>query len=199
MMNYKTLLYIIGCGGHARSVAEVALSNNVASDIIFVDANAQENEKILGFPVIKELPLNAEKVFVAIGNCQLRKKISEQYDLISIISTDAYLGVDCTIGKGCFIGQKTYIGPEVIIGDGTIINTGAIIEHEVVIGEFCHVAPNSVICGRTKIGDNVFIGAGSTIIDKLFVCSNTCFGAGSVVIKSINEKGTYVGSPVRKI
>jgi sugar O-acyltransferase (sialic acid O-acetyltransferase NeuD family) len=199
MKNCETLLYIIGCGGHARSVAEVALLDKAISNIIFVDANAKENEKIFGFSVIKELPSNAEKIFVAIGDCQLRKKLSQQYDLINIISTDATIGIDCTIGKGCFIGHKTYIGPEAIIGNGTIINTGAIIEHEVAIGEFCHVAPNTVICGRTKIGDNVFIGAGSVIIDKLSVCSDTCFGAGSVVIKSICEKGTYVGVPVHKI
>lgn len=44
-------LVIVGCGGHARSVADVAMSCGVC-DFIFWDINARENEKLFAFPVL---------------------------------------------------------------------------------------------------------------------------------------------------
>jgi len=36
-------------------------------------------------------------------------------------------------------------------------------------------------------------------MDKLSICDNTIVGAGSVVIRDINDPGTYVGNPARRI
>lgn len=192
-------LYILGCGGHARSVAEVALYNDKNIKIVFVDDNARENETIFGFPVINELPPQAKNIFAAVGDNTLRKKISGKHQLITIVSKSAVIGINAMFGKGVFVGHKAYIGPEAVIGNGTIVNTGAIVEHETKIGEFCHIAPNAVVCGRTVIGDNIFIGAGSTVVDSVNICANCCVGAGSVVIASLHEQGTYAGTPVHLI
>jgi acetyltransferase-like isoleucine patch superfamily enzyme len=43
------------------------------------------------------------------------------------------------------------------------------------------------------------IGAGAVILDKLSICNNVIIGAGSVVIRDINDAGTYVGNPIRRI
>ena len=61
-------LIIIGCGGHARSVASVVLQNFPDAKIIFVDENAQDNERIFNFPVVRTLPQDAQNIFVAIGD-----------------------------------------------------------------------------------------------------------------------------------
>ena len=39
-------LRIIGCGGHARSIADVAVSNDPTIQIVFYDKNAEIDEKI---------------------------------------------------------------------------------------------------------------------------------------------------------
>ena len=71
-------LYIIGCGGHGRNVADVALSLYPKDNIFFVDEKAKKNEKILGISVLKKLPDNAEKSHVASGKNLNRKKKKPQ-------------------------------------------------------------------------------------------------------------------------
>jgi hypothetical protein len=46
-------LIIFGCGGHARSVADIILYNKPNAQLTFVDENAKMNENILGFNVIR--------------------------------------------------------------------------------------------------------------------------------------------------
>ncbi len=189
-------IYIIGCGGHARSVADVLLNNDPSVQLIFVDENAKTGETLFDFPVIRSLPCTVKNMFVAIGDNQKRQIISNEKNLISIISQTATISASAIIEKGCFIGSGAHIGPFARIGTGTIINTNAVVEHEVQIGSFCHLSSHSTVCGRTKIGNNVFLGAGATVIDKIDICSNVIIGAGGTVVKNISMAGTYVGTPV---
>lgn len=190
-------IHIIGCGGHARSVADVILNNDPSAQLIFVDENARDKETIFGFPVVKSLPQDARNIFIAIGDNEKRRKMSEGKKLISVISKTAYISPTAVIEDGCFIASGAHIGPFVRIGTGTIINTNAVVEHEVQVGEFCHLAPHTTVCGRTTIGDDVFIGAGATVIDKIDICSNVTIGAGGVVAKNIEISDVYVGIPAK--
>ena len=59
---------IIGCGGHARSIADVILDNDQYADIVFLDKNAKSNEKLFGFPIIAHYNIKNEKVIVSVYN-----------------------------------------------------------------------------------------------------------------------------------
>ena len=189
---------IIGCGGHARSVADVILNNDPSAQLIFVDENARDKETIFGFPVVKSLPQDARNIFVAIGDNGKRRKVSEGKKQISVIAKTAYVATTTVIEDGCFIASGAHVGPFSHIGTGTIINTNAVVEHEVSVGAFCHLAPNTTVCGRTTIGDNVFLGAGATIIDKIKVCADVTIGADGVVVKNLDKTGIYMGIPVKR-
>jgi len=43
------------------------------------------------------------------------------------------------------------------------------------------------------------IGAGAVVTDKISICDNVIIGAGSVVIRDIEDAGTYVGNPAKRI
>lgn len=198
-------IVIFGCGGHARSIANVINELVREEEIIFVDKNARNGELIYSWRVEQTYNLNSNDVFiVAIGNNDNRKQlyqilIKQQVgSCISVISIYANIGFDVQIGQGTFIAQNVYIGPQVEIGNNTIINTGSVVEHETIIGNHTHIAPHATICGRTKIGNNVFCGAGSTVIDRIKICDNVVIGAGAVVVNDIIESGTYVGIPAKK-
>ena len=193
------VIYILGCGGHARSVADVILDNNPSQRLVFVDKNARENETILTFPVIKSLPAEAEAVFVAIGDNAKRRKLAEGKKLINVISKRAYVSLSAKLADGIFVGDGAHIGPLVQIGCGAIINTNAVIEHEDVIDDWTHVSVNATICGHVRVGKEVFLGAGSVVKDGIAICDNVTIGAGGIVIKNIGEKGIYVGVPTRRI
>lgn len=197
---------IFGCGGHARSVANILYENNKDIEILFVDDNAQKDEKILGYQVKSRYDLrNDDNYIVAIGDNVKRQKIFDYLfeqrtgNCISVISKSSNIGIDSKIGKGTFIAANTYLGPQAKIKNNSIINTGSIVEHEVIIGNHTHIAPHTTICGRSAVGNYVMCGAGSTIIDKVKICDYVVIGAGAVVTDDITKPGIYVGIPARKI
>ena len=49
------------------------------------------------------------------------------------------------------------------------------------------------------VSENTWIGAGATVSNNVNICADCMIGAGAVVIKNIEEPGTYVGVPARKI
>ncbi len=204
------LLYIFGCGGHARSIINTRKRSSKECSIILVDPNCKEEEKILGCNTLKnniffeKYAKKGFKYIVAIGDNVLRKeiykKLSEEGGKAQCVCADsALVGMEAILGEGTYIAEKAYLGPQVVVGCNAIVNTGAIIEHETRIGSHTHVAPGSVVCGRCMIGNNVFVGAGSRIVDKITVVDDVVIGAGSVVVQDILEKGTYVGCPAKKI
>ena len=196
-------IVFLGCGGHSRSVADVLLTSDPGEEILFVDENAREGERLFGFPVVRTVDLASfDRVFVALGDNDRRADTYETIDrrkLVTIVSSSAHVSSRATIGAGCFIGNGAHLGPFATVGDDTIINTGSVLDHEVQVGRHCHVGPNATISGRTIIGDRVFVGVGATVIDRISICADVTIGAGGVVVGDIREPGTYVGVPVRRL
>lgn len=197
-------LLILGFGGHARSVADVALSIGV-QELIFVDQNARENENFLGFPVIKEyhdsLP-TGWYCFPASGNNYQRKlqvamAETNGWPLTSLIAATASLGTGSQIAPGTFIAHHAHVGPMATVGIGCILNTGCIIEHECVIGEYTHISINATIAGRSSVGNLCTIFAGAVVIDSVNVLDNVTVGAGGIVTRDINSAGLYTGIPAK--
>ena len=195
----KNKIAIFGCGGHARSVADVLLCNEPDADVIFVDSAARYGEDIFGFPVYKSLSVDGMRCYCAVGDNSIRQNMFATQSFETLISNDSFMGKNCVVGAGTFVAHHAHIGPCAAIGRGCIINTGAVIEHEVKIGDFTHVSVNATVCGRAEIGSRVFIGAGATVRDKICICDNVVVGGGSTVVKNIMEPGIYVGCPVHRI
>ena len=191
---------LMGCGGHARSVADAILADHPSAKITFVDANAGPGEQIMGFDAVVAAPEGEPPGFIpAVGDNRRRRRESEGVELCSYVSCTAHVGRCSVIEAGCFVGSGAHIGPETAIGRGTIINTNAVVEHNVQIGAFSHVAPNSTICGGCRLGDLVLVGAGAILRPGVSVCTDVVIGAGSVVVADITEPGTYVGCPARRV
>ncbi len=202
----KPGLLILGFGGHARSVAGVAIAAGYQS-LRFIDANAQEGEQFLGFPVERSyggpLPTGWSALPASGDNHQRHQQIlsilEAGWTLDTLIAPNATVSVGATIGAGCFIAHHAHIGPMATIGMGCIINTGAIVEHDCTVGNYSHVSVNSSMAGRCHLGDFVLLGTGATIIDKMTIASEITIGAGGVVTASLSRPGTYVGIPVRPL
>jgi sugar O-acyltransferase (sialic acid O-acetyltransferase NeuD family) len=203
-------IYIIGSGGHCRSLINIIFNNKKKIAKIF-DINVPKvNEKIFGVKVgkydiknISRLKKN-NKLYLAIGNQKIRKRIfsiliKNKIKILNLIAKSAEISFDLKIMSGNVICSKVYIGPGVNIGNNNLINTSSIIEHEVTIGNHCNIAPGVIVCGRVNIGNNVSIGPGTTIIDNLKISDNVIIGAGSLVTKSIINDGTYFGKPIKKV
>ena len=205
-MNSEKGLVIFGFGGHARSVAAVALANDVGS-LLFVDENAKDGETFLGFPVTRKFDGTISEGWSCMpatgDNLQRQKQFdlahSAGWPIAKVVAKDATIDVDAQIALGCFVGHHAHVGPSAQVGKGCIINTGAMIEHEFVVGDFSHVSVNAVVAGRSHLGNFVFLGAGATVIDGISIGDRITIGAGATVVKSLTEPGTYVGCPARQV
>lgn len=190
---------LMGCGGHGRSVADAILADEPEADIVFVDANAMPEERIMGFPAVTVMPSWNGAVIPAAGDNGKRREGCRGLDIRTFVSRSAHIGRGAQIGNGCFIACGAHVGPGARIGMGSIVNTNAVVEHDATAGEFCHIAPNATVCGGCKLGDMVLVGAGAVLKPYTTVASGTIIGAGAVVAHDINEPGRYVGSPARKL
>ncbi|MCC6887436.1 MAG: NeuD/PglB/VioB family sugar acetyltransferase [Hyphomicrobiales bacterium] len=197
-------LLLLGLGGHARSVADVALDLG-APALAFVNPSARPGERCLGWPCERELPGALAPdwaAFPASGDnrrrCeQVESVLSRGWPLASIVSRRASVGCGAQVDRGVFIGHHAHIGPLASIGRGALINTAAVVEHDCIVGAFSHVSVNATVAGKSRIGAFVFVGAGATIIDGLTVADHVIIGAGATVVDDIDRPGTYVGSPAR--
>ncbi|RWL96671.1 NeuD/PglB/VioB family sugar acetyltransferase [Mesorhizobium sp.] len=196
-------IYVLGFGGHARSVADIALAAGI-KNLIFVDGNVQPGEGFAGFPAITTLPMRlipGWSVFPALGDNLSRKAAYNQQiaSIATLISPSATVGVRAQVGEGALVGHHAHVGPAALIGRGVIVNTGAVVEHDCQVGDFSHISVNSTVAGRVRIGSNVFVGAGATVIDKVSICNDVMIGAGATVVGDIISPGTYVGTPARPL
>ena len=186
-------LVIFGFGGHARSVADIALTLGVKG-LIFVDEAANASESLWGFPVRKTFddPLpDGWQTFAASGDNQARKEQvatirGRCWPLATLIAPTATICSECRrCSDGSFVAHHAHIGPLTRIGTSCItLNTGAVIDHECMVGDYTHVSVNSTVAGRCRLGSLVFLGAGAVVIDKVSVADSITVGAGSVVVES---------------
>lgn len=195
---------ILGFGGHARSVADVALSLGV-KELLFIDSNARPNESFGAFPVLTEwtveLPDGWSAMPAAGDNASRHAQIEQiskrGWPLATLIAPTATIGFGANIGAGTLVAHHAHVGPMATVGSGCIINTGAIIEHECTVGEYTHVSVNATVAGRCRIGSRCFLGANATVIDGVSVSDSVTLGAAACAHRDLVESGTYVGVPAR--
>ena len=59
--------------------------------------------------------------------------------------------------------------------------------------------PGAIVSGNVKIYDLVYMGNNSSIREKLSIHSLSTIGMNGAVVRNIEDNGTYVGVPVKKI
>ena len=91
------------------------------------------------------------------------------------------------------------INSDTKIGKGCIVNTGASVDHDGIVDDFVHISVGAHVAGTVRIGLKTWIGAGATVLNNLSICNNCMVGAGAVVIEDIDEKGTYIGVPAKRL
>lgn len=197
-------LIIIGAGGHGKVIADNAVKNGY-TDIGFVDDNVAG--KCMGFPIvgtctdIKKFNDGSTDFIIGIGNIAIRKMIAEKYAVnwITLIHPSAQIAVNASIGKGTVVMAGAVINACATVGDHCIINTSAVVEHDNILEDYVHISPGVKLGGTVTVGKQTHIGIGATVSNNMAICSGCFIGAGAVVVRDIENIGTYIGIPARKI
>lgn len=186
---------LIGYGGHAREV----MSQMDEKLICFVhDKYVDENTKPLS-----EFDPEKYEVMVAIADPKIR------FDIVSVLPNNtkyftwvhptALIMDDVEIGEGSFIGAYSILTTNIKIGKHALLNRSNHIGHDCKIGSYFSMMPGSIVSGNVRIYDCVYMGTNSCVKEKISIHSLSTIGMGGVVTSNINEIGTYVGVPVKKI
>ncbi|MBQ1250523.1 MAG: NeuD/PglB/VioB family sugar acetyltransferase, partial [Clostridia bacterium] len=141
---------------------------------------------------------------VAIGNNVVRRKVQHRLTeqglrVVSLVHPHAVIAEDVQIGSGTVVMAGAVVNPAGAIGRGCIINTGATVDHDNVIEDFVHISVGSHLAGTVCVGTETMVGAGAVVSNNVKICGGCMIGAGAVVVRDIQEAGTYVGVPARKI
>lgn len=199
-------LVIVGASGHGKVVADIAERNGY-TDIVFLDDNQQVTScgiyKVVG-ECKDALNYKDADFIVAIGNAKVRRKIQSEFTemglhIVSLIHPAAVIAQNVKIGIGTVVMAGAVVNPYTEIGQGCIINTCASVDHDCRIGDFAHISIGAHVAGTVTIKENTWIGAGATISNNIEIVADCTIGAGAVVVHDIQETGTYIGIPARKI
>ncbi len=192
-------VYLYGAGGHAKVVRDIleACGSEVAgiSDDNHATTNFMEME-------VMHSCKRGEDYIVAIGNCDIRRKIAQKLayegcSFVTAVHPSAVVSPRATIEDGSVVMQGAVVQSCARIGKHCIVNTSASVDHDCNVGDYVHIAPGVTLCGEVTIGDGCWIGAGSSVIQGVKIGAGSFIGAGSVVCKDIPEGVVAYGNPCR--
>lgn len=204
----KPVAVILGAGGFAREVYQMVRNSFIVRALYeepkyFKTDHCQK----CALPIVDKLNLSMADAYYIIGvaDPKLKRKLrdfAENNGLMpteSLVSGIAKVGDRHDIGDGTIICDGSIVTCDVEIGRFVTINLNCTIGHDSIIGDFSSMMPGVHISGNCVLGENVYIGTNSCIREKITIAPNTIIGMGSVVTKNIDEAGTYVGNPARRI
>lgn len=205
-------LVLIGSGGHAREVAEIAehahLMGQGGPVLGYLDEDAERHgSEVLGYPVLGGMDWLAERrneveVLIAIGKASIRRRIAEQLGAqtryATVISPLAHLSKHCQIGEGTVVFPMVVVSNLAQVGKHVQLNTACSLSHDAEVGDYCSIFPGALITGGAKLGEEVTLGTNASVIPYKSIGSGTEVGAGACVVNDLPGGVTAVGVPAKQ-
>jgi len=197
-------IILIGGGGHAKVIIDCV---RASGDEVFgiLDDGLMVETAVLGAKVLGKTAdyerYTDYPFLIAIGNNSVRQKIAEKLNVrwATVVHPSAVVSPHAAIGGGTVIMPHAVINAGAVVGNHCIVNTGAIVEHDNCLGDYVHISPNAALGGTVRVGGGTHIGIGACVRNNTEICGGCTIGAGAVVVNNIDEIGTYVGIPARRI
>jgi len=199
---------IIGASGFARETFLILSELKLESDFFafFQSDEFYFEGEIYGYKILPLSKFNSEehKAIIAIAAPSIREKIvnelpaeTEYYSLIHPLTFVSKFNIE--IGEGAIICAGSMLTCDIKLGKHAILNLSTTIGHDCIIGDYFTTTPAVNISGKCQIGNRVYIGTNAALRGHNVVCDDVTIGMGAVVLKNIEEKGTYIGNPIKKL
>lgn len=150
-------LLIVGTGIYAVIASEIAVDMGCFDKIAFVDDEKKETPtgvKVIGTTRdLEVLATQYDSIVVAIGNPKVRLdmldriKAETSYQIVSLISTRAYISSSAQIRQGCIVEPTAVVQAGCVIGEGCIISASAVVNHASICCDGVHVDCNATVDG----------------------------------------------------
>ena len=167
-MQNKNLL-ILGAGQYGVMAKEIAEAMGVFERIAFLDdsfgsrhpeeRSDEGSSQISLIGTFKDLLMFTAEFrygFVAIGNPELRRRLTEQLlqnnmTPVTLVHPTAYVSPSAQLEQGCCVEPNATVQTRATVKTATFIASGAVIRHNAVVGEYCHVDCNAVVNSTANI------------------------------------------------
>lgn len=198
-------LLIIGCGGHSKSVTDVAESQGYIN-INYLNEFG-EDDRFLGRKVIHDAPSKYEgEFFVAIGDNNTRERVTAEFlkknpkaKLVSLIHPSSTVSKSTHVGRGVVVMPLCAINHSTEIGEGVIINTKSSIDHDCILGDYSSIAPGVCMGGNITVGQRSAVSIGATVKHGIKIGKDVVIGANSLVLSNIKDFCVAYGLPAKRI
>lgn len=208
-------LFILGTGGQARDVADIADALGyrtvfVTRDPAVIESWTRDDEIVDEDTALARAA--GEAFVVGVGDNRTRAAIAGRLRgtlrFPSLVHPDTSFGrgsrasVEAAAGTVVFAGAR--FTNNVAFGDFCIVNLAATVSHDVELGDFANLSPGASIAGNVRIGEGALIGVRAAVNQgndtrKLEIGAWTAVGSGAAVIHDCEPNAVYVGVPARKI
>ena len=201
-------LLILGAGGHARAVADLAAECGFRVVGFSDPAGRSGRDDVIGDDreaVARLQAGEADGAVVGIGNSALVRR-AELFDLLTASAVDtpslvhprASLSRSCRIGKGSVVLAGGVVGAGVEVGDNVVIYSQAVVEHDCRIDAHAYLSPGVLLSGAVVVEAGAFLGAGAIVLPGLTVGKGATVAAGAVVTAHVPAGRTVIGLPARE-
>jgi UDP-N-acetylbacillosamine N-acetyltransferase len=205
-------LVIVGAGGHARVVAEIArLTGHVVAGFLDDVDPGRQHAAFFGSVVLgglEQLPAlvdaGVHQAVIAIGDCGARLRLASLVaeagmQLPVMFHPQSVHSSDATIGAGTVLVAGAIVNPGARIGANVIVNTAATIDHDCIIEDGVHVACGAHLAGHVHVGRGSWVGIGAVVKERVRIGAQTIVGAGAVVLKDLPDGVLAYGAPAKVI
>lgn len=203
-------LFIVGCGNVGGFVAYNFHNFNKEEFEIqgFLDDDRKKHgKKIFGYDVIGGIEIlgderNDVAVVIGIADPAMKKSVRERISsphvtFPSLISKDAWISNEVTIGDGSVIYPGVTIDYHVDIGNFVLVNKNCSLGHDSRLSDFSTLAPGVCLAGFTHLEPCVNVGINAATKQHVRIGKGAIIGGMSMVIKDIPEGVTVIGVPAR--
>ena len=197
-------LIIVGTGGHALVVAELAYS--AGYEVLAFADQGNAKQEFCSLPVIgieSALERYSKCAFtIAIGENFTREKVSKQIAperFPVLCHKNSVVASSANLDAGTVVMAGAHIGPKAQLGKGCLVNTSAIVEHECHLESYASLAPRAVMGGNSRLGARSALSLGAAVKHGVRVGSDTVIGLNAGVLSDIPSHVVAYGTPARVV
>jgi sugar O-acyltransferase (sialic acid O-acetyltransferase NeuD family) len=197
------MLFIVGAGGHASDVADLAIRcGHHPVGALNDGPPAEDRLGSRGITVtggVRDLPPEATFTF-GIGYPESRRRVADltpDQPHEALVDPSAVVSPTVQLDHGVQVFWQAGVSPLCRLGRHALVSYGATIGHDTTLGAFTCVMPGARLSGDVTVGSGVLVGTGAAILQGLQVGDGATVGAGAVVTRDVPPGATVVGVPAR--
>jgi acetyltransferase EpsM len=208
-----TDLVVVGAGGHARVVSDIARLMGRFTVVGFIDELDPERHEtaFAGATILGGLERLAglhragvRQATVAIGDCATRLRLAASlleagFELPVLAHPSAVCADGVALGPGTVLVAGAIVNPGARLGANVIVNTAASVDHDCTVDDGAHIACGARLAGGVHVGRGAWVGIGAVVKEKVRIGAGSVVGAGALVLKDIPQGVVAYGSPAQVI